>query len=93
MVIVASLAVATMVSNHIVMPFSLDGPVVKPLGLVMRICRVTSRRISIGLILLLGYLHFQLSGGAALAAIGLVSFTGVAQIPPSLWVACFERSH
>ena len=93
MVIVASLAVATMVSNHIVMPLFLRWSSGKVSGFGdVRFVVLTSRRISIGLILLLGYLYFQLSGGgAALAAIGLVSFTGVAQILPSLLGGLFWR--
>ena len=93
MVIVASLAVATMVSNHIVMPLFLRWSSSKASGYGdVRFVVLTSRRISIGLILLLGYLYFQLSGGgAALAAIGLVSFTGVAQILPSLLGGLFWR--
>ena len=93
MVIVASLAVATMVSNHIVMPLFLRWSTSKASGYGdVRFVVLTSRRISIGLILLLGYLYFQLSGGgAALAAIGLVSFTGVAQILPSLLGGLFFR--
>ena len=93
MVIVASLAVATMVSNHIVMPLFLRWSRSKASGYGdVRFVVLTSRRISIGLILLLGYLYFQLSGGgAALAAIGLVSFTGVAQILPSLLGGLFWR--
>ena len=44
-----------------------------------------ARRLSIGGIVLLGYLYFQISGGGtALAAIGLVSFAGVAQFLPAL---------
>ena len=93
MVIVASLAVATMVSNHIVMPLFLRWSSGKASGFGdVRFVVLTSRRISIGVILLLGYLYFELSGGgAALAAIGLVSFTGVAQILPSLLGGLFWR--
>jgi signal transduction histidine kinase len=51
-----------------------------------------SRRLSIAGILALGYLYFKLSGGgAALAAIGLIAFTGVAQILPSLLGGIFWR--
>ncbi len=84
MVIVATLALATMVSNHIVVPSWLNART--PGAMVsgdVRDVVVASRRISIGVILALGYIYFRLSGGgAALAAIGLVSFTGVIQVLP-----------
>ncbi|MFC3231430.1 ATP-binding protein [Marinibaculum pumilum] len=87
MVIVACIALSTMVSNHIVMPVALRLP-----GLGMhgqsgdvRQLLLTSRRISICLILALGFLYFRLSGKSdALAAIGLISFAGVAQFLPSI---------
>ena len=44
------------------------------------------------MILALGYIYFRLSGaGAALAAIGLVSFTGVAQVLPAMLGGLFWR--
>ncbi len=85
MVIVASLALAIMVSNHIVMPLYLSrtgGAVVS--GDVRRVV-LTARRVAIAAVLFLGYLYYRLSGGAAaLAAIGLVAFVGVAQVLPAL---------
>ncbi|MCF2870296.1 ATP-binding protein [Octadecabacter sp. G9-8] len=93
MVIVATLALATMVSNHIVVPSWLNartpGAVVS--GDVRDVV-VMSRRISIGVILALGYIYFRLSGGGgALAAIGLVSFTGVTQVLPAMIGGVFWR--
>ena len=87
MVIVASIALSTMVSNHIVMPIWLsarsdEGATVS--GDVRHLV-LTSRRLSIGAVLLLGYLYYYFSGGGAeLAAIGLISFAGVAQVLPAL---------
>ncbi len=90
MVIVACIALSTMVSNHIVMPVALRLP---QLGLGLQLGRsgdvrqllLTSRRISICLILALGFLYFRLSGKSdALAAIGLISFAGVAQFLPCI---------
>ncbi|WP_028467759.1 sensor histidine kinase [Nisaea denitrificans] len=86
MVIVASIALSTMISNHIVMPIALRTPwtSIERSGDVRRLLLI-SRRISIGFILLLGYLYFRLSGKSdALAAIGLIAFAGVAQFLPSL---------
>jgi signal transduction histidine kinase len=51
-----------------------------------------SRRMTIAGILALGYAYYDLSGGgAALAAIGLIAFVGVAQILPALMGGLFWR--
>mgnify|MGYP006397081235 CR=1 FL=1 len=86
MVIVAAIALATMISNHVVMPIWLrSGP---PGALVsgdVRHVAIRARRVSIVAILALGYAYYRLSGGGeALAAIGLISFAGIAQILPCL---------
>lgn len=93
MVIVAAMALSTMVSNHIVMPIWLSrrGGGASVSGDVRHLVLI-SRRIAIGVIMALGYFYFELSGGgAALATIGLVSFTGVAQILPALVGGLFWR--
>ncbi|MCA3507535.1 MAG: sodium:solute symporter [Rhodobacter sp.] len=92
MVIVASIALATMVSNHIVMPLWLSlRPARAVSGDVRRIV-LLSRRLAIGGIVALGYAYFHLSGGsAALAAIGLISFVGAAQILPAMLGGIFWR--
>ncbi|MEQ8440509.1 MAG: sensor histidine kinase [Alphaproteobacteria bacterium] len=87
MVIVATIALSTMVSNHIVAPLSmrlLARIGVARSGDVLNVLLYT-RRISIVLILALGFIYFRLSGGSnALASIGLIAFCGVAQFLPSL---------
>lgn len=93
MVIVAAIALSTMVSNHIVMPIWLNarqgGATIT--GDVRNVV-LLSRRLSIAGILGLGYLYFRVSGGgAALAAIGLVAFVGVAQVLPALLGGIFWR--
>lgn len=93
MVIVATLALATMVSNHVVMPIWLritaQGASVS--GDVRNVV-IFARRVSIMGVMLLGYLYFRISGeGAALAAIGLISFVGVSQFLPALVGAIFWR--
>jgi len=93
MVIVAAIALSTMVSNHIVMPIWLwfTGGSAMVSGDVRNVALLT-RRMSIAVILLLGYAYFRLSGGgAALAAIGLISFVGVAQFLPALVGGLFWR--
>ncbi len=93
MVIVAAIALSTMVSNHVVMPLWLwlrrdPAPV---MGDVREIV-LMARRISIAAVLGLGYLYYRYSGGGeALAAIGLVSFTGVVQVLPALLGGIFWR--
>jgi len=86
MVIVASIALSTMVSNHIVMPLFLNWT---RSGATMsgdvRTLVLRARRLSIAGVLVLGYLYFRLTGGTeALAEIGLISFAGVAQVLPAL---------
>ena len=94
MVIVSTIALATMVSNHIVVPIWLssggnEGAMQS--GDVRRVI-VISRRLSIAGILALGYLYYRLSGGGtALAAIGLVSFSGAVQVLPVLLGGIFWR--
>ena len=84
MVIVAALALATMVSNHMVMPLWLrwTGGRASVSGDVRHVV-LLSRRISIAGVVALGYVYYRTTGGgAALASIGLVSFAGVAQVLP-----------
>ncbi len=93
MVIVAAIALATMVSNHIVMPIFLrvtQGGASGPTD--VRHVVILARRMSIGVVLALGYLYYKVSGGGtALAAIGLVSFAGLAQLLPAMIGGIFWR--
>ena len=94
MIIVEAIALSIMVSNHIVMPIVLrtaggrngeDGRSVTRLLL-------NSRRLSIGIILSLGFFYFYLTRDSdALAPIGLISFAGVAQFLPAIIAALFWR--
>jgi len=84
MVIVAAIALSTMVSNHIVMPVALkvSQSDYYTSGDVRRLL-LASRRISIAVILMLGFIYFRLTGGSeGLAAIGLIAFAGIAQVLP-----------
>jgi Na+/proline symporter/nitrogen-specific signal transduction histidine kinase len=92
MVIIAAIALATMVSNHIVMPFWLRMRPARVVSGDVRRLVLLSRRLSIGAVLALGYAYFRLSGGSeALAAIGLISFVGVAQMLPAMIGGIFWR--
>ena len=94
MVIVACIAISTMISNHIVMPVALRLNWVR-VGVSGEVRRflLRSRRVSICALLLLGFLYFRLSGTpGALAAIGLIAFAGVAQFLPCLVGGIFWRN-
>ena len=87
MVIVAALALATMVSNHLILPLILksQGSKTRSSSDLRTVTKIT-RRLTIFLILSLGYLYYRLTGGTeALASIGLISFLGVSQIVPPLF--------
>ncbi|MFK7868457.1 MAG: ATP-binding protein [Roseobacter sp.] len=93
MVIVATLALSTMVSNHVVMPIFLylRRGAASQSGDVRHVV-ILARRLSILSIIGLGYIYFEVSGGsAALAAIGLISFAGVAQFLPAMLGGIFWR--
>lgn len=93
MVIVAAIALATMVSNHIVVPLwlALRQGRAHAAGDVRRLV-LRARRLSIAAILALGYFYYRLSGGSsALAAIGLIAFVGVAQVLPAMIGGLFWR--
>jgi Na+/proline symporter/nitrogen-specific signal transduction histidine kinase len=93
MVIVETIALSTMVCNDLVMPVMLR---LKRLRLAERrdlsrlLLRI--RRGAIVLILVLGYVYFYVAGEAhALVAIGLLSFSLVAQFFPVMLGAIFWR--
>jgi len=93
MVIVAAIALSTMVSNHIVVPIwlRLMGGGALMSGDLRHVV-LLSRRFSIIGVVFLGYVYYRISGGgAALAAIGLISFAGVAQFLPALLGGLFWR--
>ena len=93
MVIVACIALATMVSNHLVLPIALRLPFVSLTASgEMRRFLLTTRRIGICVILLLAFLYFRRSGNDdALASIGVIAFSGVAQLLPCLAGGLFWR--
>ena len=85
MVIVSSIALSTMISNHIVTPLALRFSLLPQSGsLSMRHFILVTRRCAVVFILALGLLYLRWSASDALAAIGLISFCGVAQFLPSL---------
>jgi Na+/proline symporter/signal transduction histidine kinase len=94
MVMVATIALATMVSNHIVVPIWLS---MRPsqqavISGDIRHVILLARRVSIAGVLFLGLIYYRVSGGGtALAAIGLVSFSGAVQILPAMLGGIFWR--
>ncbi len=93
MVIVATIALSTMICNDLVMPVLLRFPWLRLTergnvsGLLLGI-----RRGAIVLILLLGYLYFRLIGESyALVTIGLVSFAAAAQFAPAIFGGIFWK--
>lgn len=93
MVIVACIALSIMISNHIVMPVLLRVPwLTGSERWNVKSMLLYSRRISIVLMLMLGWLYYRVSDEAdALASIGLISFAGVAQFLPCLLGGLFWR--
>ena len=94
MIILESIALSIMVSNHIVVPIMLRLTANEGIGDGQGVRRLilNARRLSIVLILLLGFSYFYLTRGSdALAPIGLISFTGVAQFLPAILAALFWR--
>ncbi|MDB5512917.1 MAG: hybrid sensor histidine kinase/response regulator [Enterovirga sp.] len=97
MVIVETIAVSVMVSNHLVMPLLLRrigfSPAVRTGerarnlgGFVLGV-----RRTAIVVLTLLGYLYYRVAGEDELAAIGLLSFAAIAQIAPAFLGGLFWR--
>jgi Na+/proline symporter/signal transduction histidine kinase len=93
MVIVASVALSIMVSNDLVMPIVLRGRAMRtsmeagnPAKLIILI-----RRISIIVVLALGYVYLQYSSESGLVNIGLISFAAIGQIAPAFFIGLFWR--
>ena len=92
MVIVAAVAMATMLSNHVIMPLWLrvQGTRGASISGDVRRAALRARRASILGVLAMGWLYHRTTGGtAALSSIGLISFVGVAQIVPALLFGLF----
>ncbi|MHA1190659.1 MAG: hypothetical protein ACTSSQ_09500 [Alphaproteobacteria bacterium] len=91
MVIVASVALAIMISNEIVVPAVVRrrGAMRQPADMGRFILKV--RRAVIIVVLLLGYAYYRAAGSAALASIGLLSFAAIAQLVPAFFGGLFWR--
>lgn len=94
MVIVESIAVSIMVSNELVLPLLLRWRALVGEGLsdLTRIL-LNIRRITILVLLLLGYAYFHVASEAyALVSIGLISFAAVAQFAPAALIGLYWRA-
>jgi Na+/proline symporter/signal transduction histidine kinase len=93
MVIVATIALSTMICNDLVMPVMLRWPI---LGLAQKSdlsnVLLAIRRGSIVLVLLLGYVYYRFVGEYySLVSIGLISFVAVTQFAPSILGGIFWK--
>lgn len=92
MVIVECVALAIMVSNHIVMPLVLQRSGASPADSQnVASMLLKMRRVAIFGILLMAYFYYRQSGSAQLASIGLLSFAAVAQFAPAFFGGLFWR--
>ncbi len=90
MVIVATIALSTMVCNDLVMPVLLRIRALQPKSFSRLLLGI--RRVSIVVILLLGYLYYRLIGESyALVTIGLVSFAAAAQFAPPILLGIYWK--
>ncbi|TRX73184.1 hybrid sensor histidine kinase/response regulator [Pseudomonas mangiferae] len=94
MVIVASVALSTMVSNDMLLPWLLRRrrtDDAQPFE-VFRHWLLTVRRVSIALILLFAYISYRLLGStASLATIGQIAFAAIAQLGPAMIGALYWK--
>jgi Na+/proline symporter/CheY-like chemotaxis protein len=88
MVIVAAVALSTMISNDMLLPWLLRRQNTERPFEAFRHWMLTARRVSIVLILLLAYVCYRLLGSnASLATIGQVSFAAIGQLAPAMFGA------
>jgi Na+/proline symporter/signal transduction histidine kinase len=88
MVIVASVALSTMISNDMLLPWLLRRQNTERPFEAFRHWMLTARRVSIVLILLLAYVCYRLLGSnTSLATIGQISFAAIGQLAPAMFGA------
>ncbi len=92
MVIVASVALSTMVSNDMLLPWLLRRNNAERPFEVFRHWMLSVRRVSIVVILLLAYVSYRLLGStASLATIGQIAFAAVTQLAPAMLGALYWK--
>ncbi len=86
MVVAESVAMSTMILNHLLMPLVLRLKIKKSVSALL----LWLKRISIFLIIFAGYIYFKMIGDTfMLVNIGLISFSAVMQLAPSLLGAIY----
>ena len=92
MVIVEAVALSTMVSNDMLLPWLLRRNNAERPFEVFRHWMLTVRRVTIVVILLLAYVSYRLLGStASLATIGQVAFAAVTQLAPAMLGALYWK--
>jgi Na+/proline symporter/signal transduction histidine kinase len=92
MIIVETTALATMISNDLVLPGLLHRVRGAERAVDLGRWLLLIRRAAILLVVLLGYLYFRIAGEApTLVSIGLISFAAVAQLAPAFIGALYWR--
>lgn len=92
MVIVEAVALSTMVSNDMLLPWLLRRQNAERPFEVFRHWMLSVRRISIVVIILLGYVSYRLLGStASLATIGQIAFAAIAQLGPAMAGALYWK--
>jgi Na+/proline symporter/signal transduction histidine kinase len=92
MVIVASVALSTMVSNDMLLPWLLRRQTSERPFEVFRHWMLSVRRISILVILLLAYVCYRLLGSStSLATIGQIAFAAITQLAPAMLGALYWK--
>ncbi|HEX8541117.1 MAG TPA: hybrid sensor histidine kinase/response regulator [Pseudomonas sp.] len=92
MVIVASVALSTMVSNDMLLPWLLSRKTTERPFEAFRHWMLSVRRVSIVVILLLAYVCYRLLGStASLATIGQIAFAAITQLSPAMFGALWWK--
>lgn len=92
MVIVSTIALSIMISNHLVTPILIHSPVLKDKSVTDASKRFLHiRRVSIVFVLFFTYGYFSLIDNYSLVSIGLISFVAVSQFAPSLLGGLFWK--
>ena len=91
MIVVSSIGLSTMVTNNILIPYSLLGKL-KNAETISSKSILNSRRISIFLLIILSYFIYRFFGlNYNLVSIGLVAFVIISQLAPAFFGALFWR--
>jgi Na+/proline symporter/signal transduction histidine kinase len=92
MVIVASVALSTMVSNDMLLPWLLSRTTTDRPFEAFRHWMLSVRRVSILVILLLAYVCYRMLGStASLATIGQIAFAAITQLSPAMFGALWWK--